>query len=262
MIKFNKKMKDLCIAKNNRLCIGLDIDNEKLPNQSIDYMKGFILDIIEATVDICPIYKINFSFYEKLGSKGYNLLEFIPEMINNRAITIADSKRGDIGNSSKYYAKAVFETLAYDSITVNPYMGGDSLRPFIEYNDKGIFILCLTSNIGSSDFQKLQYNGKALYEHVAMKAESLNENENIGIVLGASNSDYFKQIKNITKKLPWLMPGVGFQGGNLSDSIKIEGDNGLSIINVSRGIIYAGNGSIDEIRKSAMEYTKKIREII
>ena len=262
MKSFNENITDFCSKKNNRLCIGLDIDNEKLSNQSIDYMRDFIFDIIDNTIDHCPIYKINFAFYEKHGSKGYEILEKIPEFINCRAITIADAKRGDIGNSSKYYSNAILNSLGYDSITVSPYMGTDSIEPFIQNEDKGIFILCLTSNIGSNDFQHLISNSLPLYKHVAKKANSMNINNNIGIVVGATNSKYLKEINEICANIPWLMPGVGFQGGNLEDSINIEGKKGLSIINVSRGIIFAGDGSINDIRKSSLNYTKLIRDLL
>ena len=179
MKSFNENIKNHCLQKNNRLCIGLDVDNEKLSNQSIRYMRDFIFDIIENTIDHCPIYKINFAFYEKHGSKGYEILEKIPEFINNRAITIADAKRGDIGNSSKYYSKAILDSLGYDSITISPYMGEDSIAPFTQNLSKGIFILCLTSNSGSNDFQHLVSNNLPLYKHVAKKANSMNLNNNI-----------------------------------------------------------------------------------
>ena len=262
MKKFNDLIKEKCLEKNNRLCIGLDVDNRRLKNNSLDYMQRFIFDVIDSTIDQCPIYKINFAFYEKHGSKGYQILEKIPEFINNRAITIADAKRGDIGNSSKYYADAILNNLGYDSITVSPYMGMDSIEPFMRYENKGVFILCLTSNNGSKDFQKLIIEDVELYKKVAILVNQCNINNNLGLVVGATNTDYLNQINQISPSIPWLMPGVGFQGGDLSASIKSEGKNGLSIINVSRGIIYHGNGSIDDISKSALEYTEKIRRLL
>ena len=262
MKNFNQIIKETCLNKNNRLCIGLDLDNNKLSDNSISYMEEFIYDIIEATIDHCPIYKINFAFYEKHGSKGYKILEKIPEIVNNRAITIADAKRGDIGNSSKYYAHAIFKKLGYDSITVSPYMGQDSIEPFMQYKDKGVFILCLTSNKGSNDFQQLKCHDLELYKHVGLIANKSNNNNNVGIVVGATNSSFLGEIKNICGDIPWLMPGVGFQGGSLSDSIKIEGESGLSIINVSRDIIYNGDGNLEDIRTSSLKYTEKIRELL
>ena len=262
MTSFNNIIKEKCFHKNNRLCIGLDLDDNKLAVNSITYMEGFIKDIIESTIDHCPIYKINFAFYEKHGAKGFSILEKIPEFINNRAITIADAKRGDIGNSSKFYAEAILNSLGYDSITVSPYMGLDSVKPFMCYVNKGVFVLCLTSNEGSSDFQQLRINGVNLYKKVAIMANKCNVDNNIGIVVGATNSNHLNEIKKISSDIPWLMPGIGFQGGKLDESISIEGKNGLSIINVSRGILYSGNGTIEDIRTSSLEYTKKIRELL
>ena len=262
MKNFNEIIKNKCLEKNNRLCIGLDLDNSKLISNSLDYMQKFIFDIIESTIDHCPVYKINFAFYEKHGSKGYAILEKIPEFINSRAITIADAKRGDIGNSSKYYADAILKNLGYDSITVSPYMGVDSIEPFMNYENKGVFILCLTSNKGSQDFQKLKIENIELYKKVALLVNKCNVKNNLGIVVGATNSDYLNQINEISPSIPWLMPGIGFQGGDLEESIKSEGNEGLSIINVSRGIIYHGSGSIEDIRKSSLEYTEKIRGLL
>jgi len=263
MIAFNKQLSEICKSKNNRLCIGLDIDNRKLVNNSISYMDGFIKDIIESTIDLCPIYKINLAFYERLGKAGYDILCKIPEYINNRAVTIADAKRGDIGNSSKYYAEAIFQTLNYNAITISPYMGEDSIKPFCEYSDKGVFILCLTSNSGSNNFQNKKINDKELYIHVAELAVKMNVNDNIGLVVGATKSEQMKIIKEYSFNLPWLIPGVGFQGGSLENSILIGSKNkSTPIINVSRGIIYAGNGSINDIIIATEEYTKKIRSIL
>ena len=262
MKNFNNIIKNKCYEKNNRLCIGLDIDNKKLINNSIEYMEDYIYDIIESTIDHCPVYKINFAFYEKHGSKGFKIIEKIPKIINNRAITIADAKRGDIGNSSRYYAEAILDALGYDSITVSPYMGFDSIEPFMQYENKGVFILCLTSNSGSKDFQKVKVNGINLYEKVAQMANNCNIKNNIGIVVGATNSDHLNNMKNICPDIPWLMPGVGFQGGSLEESIKIGSQKGLSIINVSRGIIYNESGSLDDIRSASLMYTEKIRKLL
>lgn len=263
MIAFNKQLSEICKSKNNSLCIGLDIDNRKLVNNSISYMDGFIKDIIESTIDLCPIYKINLAFYERLGKAGYDILCKIPEYINNRAVTIADAKRGDIGNSSKYYAEAIFQTLNYNAITISPYMGEDSIKPFCEYSDKGVFILCLTSNLGSNNFQNKKINDKELYIHVAELAVKMNVNDNIGLVVGATKSEQMKIIKEYSFNLPWLIPGVGFQGGSLENSILIGSKNkSTPIINVSRGIIYAGNGTINDIVIATEEYTKKIRSIL
>ena len=261
-MSFNQKLKNICLEKNNRLCIGLDIDNEKLSINSLDSMQKFIKDIISATIDLCPVYKMNFAFYERYGSKGYEILEEISSFIDNKAITIADAKRGDIGNSSKYYAEAIFDHLNFDSITVSPYMGFDSIYPFTSYKDKGVFILALTSNPGSENFQKKIIESEALYKHVINLSNSLNKYDNVGIVVGATNAEYLDEINKISKSLQWLMPGIGAQGGDLKKSITIGEENFLSLVNVSRGILRAGDGSINAIRKETEIYTKEIRKIL
>ena len=259
-MSFNENLKKQCNLKNNRLCIGLDFDNKWFQNDSVDYMKGFIKDVIESTIDLCPVYKINFAFYEKHGFSGYEILEKIPSFVNGRAVTIADAKRGDIGNSSKYYAESIFEYLNYDSITVSPYMGHDSLEPFIKYKDKGVFILALTSNPGSEDFQKMIFKSDELYKHVIRLANDLNSANNVGLVVGATNHQHLDEIKKESNLLPWLMPGIGFQGGDLKKSVTLGEESYLSLINVSRGIIRSGDGSLSAIRNETKKYTQKIRE--
>ena len=260
-MSFNKTLKEQCILKNNRLCIGLDIDNQKLNNTSLDYMQNFIKDIVDATIDICPVYKINFAFYEKHGSKGFKILENLCKHIDNKAITIADAKRGDIGNSSKYYAEAVFDHFNFDSVTVARYMGIDSAEPFSSFdNNKGVFVLALTSNPGSKNFQTQLIDNNELYKHVIELCNKMNINNNIGIVVGATNANYLNDINEISNNLPWLMPGIGFQGGDLEKSLAIGENNYLSLVNVSRGILFYKDGSIDAIRESAENYTNEIRK--
>jgi len=262
MKKFNEKLSKFCKEKNNRLCLGLDVDNSKLKNSSLKYLEDYIVDIIDNTIDLCPIYKVNFAFYERFGSDGFKILEKINSIINGRAISIADAKRGDIGNSSKFYADAIFNFLEFDSITVSPYMGLDSIEPFIQYKDKGIFVLCLTSNKGSEDFQMKISNNKEIYKYVIDMAIKNNYNNNLGLVIGATNKKYLKEIKSLSGNLPWLMPGVGFQGGDLKESISIGEKNGIAIINVSRGILNAGNRTINDIRKATKIYTEQIRAVL
>ena len=260
---FNQILKKQCDRKNNSLCIGLDVDNEKLENRSIEYMKSYIFDIIDATITLCPIYKINFAFYERLGTKGFEILGLISDHIGGNAIKIADAKRGDIGNSSKYYAEAILDNLNFDAITVSPYMGEDSILPFIENSSKGVFILCLTSNNGSKDFQSKIINGLELYKHVAKFSLKLNKNNNIGLVVGATKTDQMLDLKEVSGELPWLMPGVGFQGGDLEESIRIGSkNNSIAIINVSRGILNYKNGTIEDINEAANYYTKQIRQYL
>ena len=263
MESFNQILKKQCDKKNSSLCIGLDVDNKKLKNTSVEYMKDYIFDIIDATINICPIYKINFAFYERLGMKGFEVLELISAHIGENAVKIADAKRGDIGNSSKYYAEAILDNLNFDAITVSPYMGEDSISPFIENSSKGVFILCLTSNNGSKDFQSKIIDELELYKHVAKFSLNLNENNNIGLVVGATKTDQMLDLKEISGELPWLMPGVGFQGGDLKESIRIGSkNNSIAIINVSRGILNYKNGTIEDINEAANYYTKQIRQYL
>ena len=264
MKSFNEILKKYCDEKNNRLCIGLDVDNRKLENTSLLFMKNHIKKIIDATIDICPVYKINLAFYECLGPEGMNILLEICKYINTRSLIIGDAKRGDIGNSSKYYAEAIFEIYGFDAITISPYMGIDSMEPFIHYKDRGIFILCLTSNDGSKDLQyKVLNNGQTIYSHIAKLSLDINYNNNIGLVVGATKYDKMMELKKISKSLPWLIPGVGFQKGNLKESMEIGSlYDSTSIINVSRGIIQAGDCSIKDIRLAAKNYTNQIRDLI
>lgn len=261
-MNFNEKLKLKCIEKNNRLCLGLDIDNTTLKNNSLDYMNSYIKDIIDATIDLCPTYKINFSFYERYGSKGYEILEKIPEYINGESISIADAKRGDIGNSSKFYAESILNYLGYDSITVSPYMGADSIEPFINYKNKGVFILALTSNPGSEDFQKRSINNNELYKLVIQMCNKLNKYNNIGLVVGATNDNEIEKVSLISESIPWLMPGIGFQGGNLEKSLKVGEKKYLSLVSVSRAILAFQDRKISDIRKATENYTNKIREIL
>jgi len=262
---FNNRLKENCELKNNRLCIGLDIDPEKInPKISSKFSSiiDFTKDVVDATIDICPIYKLNLAFYECYGSKGYHWMEQIVQHIDNRALTIADGKRGDIGNTAKKYAYSLFNHFGFDSVTLSPYMGMDSIMPFIEDETKGSFVLCLTSNKGASDFQYNSYKNEPLYISVAKFCTRLNKKNNLGIVVGATKPDSMKQISENSSGLSWLIPGVGAQGGDLKTSINISNGNGLGIVNVSRGVLYAGDGSINCIHKAAMDYTVEIRKYL
>ena len=262
MLTFNQKLKQICVDKNNRIRIGIDVDNEKLSNPSLSYMEGYIKDIIDCTIDHCPIYKINFSFYEKHGSSGYKILEKIPDFINGRAITIADAKRGDIGNTSKNYADSVFSYYNFDAITISPYMGRDAIEPFIKNPDKGVFILSVTSNPSARELQEHGGTSNPLYKKVIQLAVELNQGDNIGLVVGATQIAVMEDIRKQSKGMPWLIPGVGFQGGDLETALNISHKHGMGIINVSRSIIYAGNQSLDEIRNAAINYNEQINKIL
>ena len=230
------------------ICVGLDTDHKKIPLH-LSTIKNpvvkFNRKIIDATKDSAAAYKLNLAFYESAGIKGLENLEETLSFIPKNLLVIADGKRGDIGNTSRMYAQSIYDHFKFDSATLNPYMGNDSLGPFLEYIDKLNFILVLTSNPGSSDFQKQKlHSGNYLYQEVLQKIRQWNTAKNCGIVFGATNlSDLKDNIQNIDE-LPLLIPGVGAQGGNLSDTVSALFDNNKNsfLINVSRGIIHKSSG--------------------
>ncbi|NWG27706.1 MAG: orotidine-5'-phosphate decarboxylase [Ignavibacteriaceae bacterium] len=225
------------------ICIGLDSDPKKLPLHLYSSKKPvleFNKEIIEATKDSAAAYKLNLAFYESEGITGLKNLEETLSFIPDEILTIADGKRGDIGNTSNLYAHSIFNHFKFDSATLNPYMGQDSLEPFLLYQEKLNFILALTSNPGSADFQKQKLeSGEYLYQNVISKIHNWNKNENCGIVFGATNISELKVNIKLIDNLPMLIPGVGAQGGSLEDVTKIlfSEKKYSFLINVSRGII-------------------------
>ena len=235
--------------KRSFLCVGLDTDITKLPTHlqgRPDAVFEFNKAIIDATKDSCVSYKINTAFYESMGLKGWEVMEKTLHYIPKTHFTIADAKRGDIGNTSSQYAKTFFEALPFDAVTVAPYMGEDSVKPFLEYEDKVTIVLGLTSNKGANDFQKLsvQENGKTnfLYETVLAKIASWGTPDNLMFVVGATQASDLANIRNIIPDNFLLVPGVGAQGGSLQEVSKygLNKDCGL-LVNASRAIIYASN---------------------
>ncbi|WP_392348317.1 orotidine-5'-phosphate decarboxylase [uncultured Polaribacter sp.] len=232
--------------KKSFLCIGLDVDVDKIPSHLLsneDPIFAFNKAIIDATHHFCVAYKPNTAFYEAYGLKGWKSLEKTINYLNEtypEIFTIADAKRGDIGNTSAMYAKAFFEDLAFDSVTVAPYMGKDSIEPFLTFKDKHTIMLALTSNEGAFDFQTKKINEKEVYKHVLETSKTWKNSENLMYVVGATKAEYFKEIRKIVPNSFLLVPGVGAQGGSLQDVCKygLTKDIGL-LINSSRGIIYA-----------------------
>ena len=263
---YYNRLKVACQNKQSHLCIGLDFDLDKMINKDIkdlSSLEDFIKDIIDCTYDICAVYKPNFAFYEKYGPLGMKLLENVVSHINKRSLVIADAKRGDIGNTSANYAQSIFEYYDFDAITIAPYMGTDSIEPFICNPEKGIYVLCLTSNSSAADFQYKLSNGSYLYEDVAKLALSLNKHNNLGLVVGATKKEEMKKIREIAPSLTWLVPGIGAQGGNLEESVSISNKKLASgIINVSRSIIYAKNQTLDDIRSAAVDYNNNINKYL
>ena len=234
--------------KNSFLCIGLDVDLNKIPKHLLateDPIFEFNKAIIDATHHLCVSYKPNTAFYEAYGLKGWKSLEKTIQYINTNypeIFTIADAKRGDIGNTSTMYAKAFFEDLAFDSVTVAPYMGKDSVEPFLAFKDKHTIMLALTSNQGAFDFQTKIVEGKEVYKQVLETSKDWENSENLMYVVGATKAEYFKEIRKIVPNSFLLVPGVGAQGGNLQDVCKYGLNRNVGLlINSSRGIIYAGN---------------------
>lgn len=244
---FNERLNHICDQRNSLVCVGLDIDLKKVPSLILkkdEPLVYFSKAIIDATLENAAAYKINTAFFESYGAKGWQAMTQIVNYLPADVIKIADAKRGDIGNTSKMYAQAFFSELPFDAITVNPYLGSDSIAPFIEDEENGVFILCHTSNKGANDFQKMSDGEDRLFERVAKQVQNLNEKGNCGLVVGATYPDELKHIREMVPELPFLVPGLGAQGGDLDLVIKYATDeNGLgAIFNSSRGIIYASNG--------------------
>jgi orotidine-5'-phosphate decarboxylase len=252
--------------KKSFLCVGLDIDPDKMPKhlpRTMDGMLAFNKAIIEATSDLCVAYKPNLAFYERFGSEGWQLLEDTIKLIPKECMVIADAKRGDIGNTSKYYAEAIFNHLQADAITVAPYMGEDSVSPFLAFKNKWTIVLGLTSNKGASDFQ---FHGEPdLYKTVLQKCQQWGSPEQLMFVIGATRPEMFKQVRAIAPDHFLLVPGVGAQGGSLTDVAKygMNKDVGL-LVNSSRGIIYASKGTeyAAAARKAALTLQQEMAEIL
>ena len=247
-------------AKKSFLCVGLDPDINKIPKHfkdSNDPIFEFNKAIIDATKDVCVAYKPNLAFYECMGTKGWESLEKTMEYIPKDIFTIADAKRGDIGNTSKMYARTFFEYFDFDAVTVAPYMGEDSVTPFFEFPDKWVILLGLTSNKGSMDFQQIKdKEGKKLYISVIEKAKEWGNPANLMFVVGATHPESFIEIREVAQEHFLLVPGVGAQGGSLEDVVNHgkNADIGL-LVNSSREIIYAADGPDfqTEVRKKAID---------
>ncbi|MFC1616948.1 orotidine-5'-phosphate decarboxylase [Candidatus Margulisiibacteriota bacterium] len=243
---FCQKLANNIKNKNTYVCVGLDPDLDKIPDflpKNIKSLETFLTEIIEQTQEHCIAYKPNISFFEALGIEGLQLLEKIRKRIPAHIPVILDAKRGDIGNTSKMQAKFIFDYFGADATTLHPYMGIDSLEPFFNYKDKFNFILALTSNPSAKDFEKqLMNNKKPLYEFVTKNCSDWNKKyQNIGLVVGATQ-DELQEIRKIDTALPFLIPGVGAQGGDYETAVNNgTNEDGIVIINMSRGILYCSN---------------------
>ena len=258
-----KQLVEQIYSKGSYLCVGLDTDIEKIPEcirKEPDAVLRFNKAIIDATLDLCVSYKINTAFYEAMGSKGWETMEKTVAYIPDTHFRIADAKRGDIGNTSSQYAKAFLQEMPFDAVTIAPYMGADSVKPFLDFDGKWGIVLGLTSNQGAGDFElrRLQGDGSPLlYEEVLRKASQWGTTENLMFVVGATQSEQFERIREITPEHFYLVPGVGAQGGSLKEISKkaMTADCGI-LVNASRAIIYASENEdfAEEARVIAAQY--------
>lgn len=244
---FSAKLRTIQQRSDSLLCVGLDSDINKIPKhllQRENPILEFNKRIIEATKDVVCAYKLNLAFYEALGEIGWRTVKETLAAIPSDIITIGDAKRGDIGNTAEMYAKSLFGDFGFDAATVHPYMGFDSVEPFIRNEKHGAFILALTSNAGAKDFEYLKSNKKPLFEHVIAKVKTWDVKNNCGLVVGATRPKEMQRIRSLVPSMPLLIPGVGAQGGDLVAAVRYGCDkNGeMAVVNSSRGIIYASSG--------------------
>ena len=249
-------------SRRNRslLCVGLDPDPSKLPVKDIfEFNKA----IIDATADLVCCYKPNLAFYEALGIRGLQALNKTVNYIPRDIPVIGDAKRGDIGNTATAYAKALFGYYKFDAVTVNPYMGYDSVKPFLDYRDKGIFVVCRTSNSSASDFQDLVDNfGMKFYQTVALRAGDWNKGGNVGLVVGATYPEELKEIRKLCPGMPLLIPGIGAQGGDLELSVRygVDAAKEMAIIVAARQVLYASKGP--DYAQAARKAASELRDAI
>ncbi len=260
-----QQLHEQILQKKSFLCVGLDPDLTKLPTHLLrteDPIFEFNKAIIDATYDLTVAYKPNTAFFEAYGLKGWISLQKTITYINENyptIFTIADAKRGDIGNTSSMYAKAFFEDLSFDSVTVAPYMGKDSVEPFLAFQDKHTIMLALTSNEGAFDFQTKLIDGKELYKHVLETSKTWNNSQNLMYVVGATKAEYFTEIRKIVPDSFLLVPGIGAQGGSLAEVCKYGMNDKIGLlVNSARAIIYASNGT--DFAQKAREEALKVQQ--
>ena len=266
-----QQLHEQILLKKSFLCVGLDPDLTKIPPHLLeteDPIFEFNKAIIDATHDLAVGYKPNTAFFEAYGIKGWLSLQKTINYINENfpdIFTIADAKRGDIGNTSSMYAKAFFEDLNFDSVTVAPYMGKDSVEPFLAFENKHTIMLALTSNEGAFDFQTLTTNGKELYKQVLETSITWKNSHNLMYVVGATKAEYFADIRKIVPDSFLLVPGIGAQGGSLSEVCRYGMNNKVGLlVNSARAIIYASKGTdfAEKAREEALSVQKEMEEIL
>jgi orotidine-5'-phosphate decarboxylase len=263
LVKFKERLLKASRANRSLLCVGLDFEMNSVPAhiREMDFpILSFNEKIIEATRDLVCAYKPNIAFYEKHGERGITMLRKTVEMIPEEIPVILDCKRGDIGSTAKAYAEAYFDDLGVDAVTVNPYLGQDSIEPFLNYEDRGVFVVCRTTNPGAADFQDLLVNGTPLYELVARKALTWNQHDNIGLVAPSTMPKALQTIRRAAgPNIPILVPGLGAQGGTVTNAIQnganLRGE--MAILNAARSILYASDG--EDFAQAARRAAEKLR---
>ncbi len=264
-MNFSQRLRRIQHKANSLLCIGLDTDINKIPESLFafgDPVYEFNRRIIDATKDLVCAYKINLAFYESTGEHGWYTVHQTLARIPDDIVTIGDAKRGDIGNSSEMYAKLLVDDYEFTATTVNPYMGVDSVSPFLKNSQQGAFILAVTSNPGARDFQYLKVKGRPLYEQVIARTKKWNKKKNCGLVVGATRPKELQRIRRLVPEMPILIPGIGAQGGDLQSAVRFGCDKQgeMAVINASRSIIYASRG--DDFAAAARREAIALRDQI
>jgi len=259
-VRFVSRLLDASRRNSSLLCVGLDPDPAKMPVKDVfEFNKA----IIDATADLVCSYKPNLAFYEALGVRGLQALKKTVAYIPKNIPVIGDAKRGDIGNTAIAYARALFGYYKFDAVTLNPYLGYDSVEPFLDYKDKGVFVLCRTSNSSASDFQDLVDNfGMKFYQSVALRAGDWNIAGNVGLVVGATYPEELREIRKLCPEMLLLIPGIGAQGGDLEQSVKygVDANKEKAIIVAARQVIYASQGA--DFARAARQAGSELRDII
>jgi orotidine-5'-phosphate decarboxylase len=262
-MSFREKLGRSAERNQSLLCVGLDPDPERLAGADT---AAFLTAVIEATRDLVCAYKANLAFYEQLGERGYAALRAVRAAVPDEIPLIADAKRGDVAHTAAAYARALFDELGFDATTVNPYLGADALQPFLAYAGRGVLVVCRTSNPGARDLQDLEVSGPAgtrpLYEAVAELASACNRHGNVGLVVGATYPEEMRRLRTIAPTMPFLVPGIGPQGGELERSVEagLDAAGGGLIMNASRQVLYAGSGP--EAPAAARRQAQALREAI
>ncbi|HEY2596524.1 MAG TPA: orotidine-5'-phosphate decarboxylase [Chloroflexota bacterium] len=257
---FVERLRAAAARNDSWLCVGLDPDPELLPTGVT--LDAFLKGIIDATRDQVCCYKPNLAFFEALGLDGYAALRGVLEALRPEVPVLVDAKRGDTPQTMRAYARAIFDVLGADAVTLNPYMGGDSLAPFFEYADRGVFVLCKTSNAGSGELQDLLVDGQPLFVHVARRAVTWDQHGTLGLVVGATYPSEVAAVREVAPEAPILLPGVGAQAGDLERSVRaaVDSQGRGALVNASRSLLYASRG--DDWQTAARAEAERMRTAI